>query len=157
MKKRCFTRYDTNISAQYCPDGNGKWQPCTVIKLSRKGIGLSIPTKEAPALGALLNFKLATAKTSECVNLRGTVKWIESADNGYTGGIELCEIVDELLWLQLIYFIRHPLEKKSVIDIKTMHEQIALRNRAPLPTPPPKVVVPTTLEHIKSILNYKIL
>jgi len=157
MKKRSFTRYDTNIGAQYCSESTGGWKPCTVTKLSRKGMGVNFLANEAPSLGSLLQFKLSTAKESEYLNLRGAVKWIESVDNGYIGGIELCEVVDELQWLQLIYFIRNPLEKKRVIDIKTMPEQIALRSRTPLAPPPPKVIVPSTLEHIKNILNYKIL
>jgi len=157
MKKRSFTRYDTNIGAQYCSESTGGWKPCSVTKLSRKGMGVNFLANEAPCLGSLLQFKLSTAKESEYLNLRGAVKWIENFDNSYIGGIELCEVVDESQWLQLIYCIRNPLEKKRVIDIKTMPEQIGLRNRTPLPTPPPKVIVPTTLEHIKHILNYKIL
>lgn len=155
MKKRSFTRYDTNIAAQYCSEGISGWKTCTVNKLSRKGIGVHFPAKEAPCLGSLLKFRLSIGKDSESLNLRGTVKWIESVDNGYIGGIELCELVEELHWLQLIYVIRQPSDKKRVVDIKTMPQQMLLKKD--LPPPPPRVIVPSTMEHIKNILNYKII
>jgi hypothetical protein len=156
MKKRCFPRYDVQIDARFCADGAPEeWIACRVTKISRKGIGVVFAPAAPPAPGSLLQFKLSTAGEAEYVNLQGVLKWTKRMNNGCAGGIELNEIVDETLWLQLIYFIREPHAENKIVDLKTMPAQINLKQAAH--PPPPKVIISTKLDYLKSILNYKIL
>lgn len=156
MKKRSFTRYDTHIDAYYCLDKeNREWKSCLINKISRKGIGFFFPAGQRPLEGSLLHFKLLTGAEADYVNLRGVVKWTKSCGAGHTGGIELSELVEEVHWLKLIYCIRQPSAEKQVIDLRTMSENTLVKKC--VHPPPAKVIVPTKLDYIKNILNYKIL
>jgi hypothetical protein len=157
MQKRSFTRYDAHIDGRYCAaDGSREWKPCLITKISRKGIGVVFSAGAPPYVGSSLQFTLSAIKESECMSLRGVLRWVKSAGNCHAGGIELNAIVEDSQWLQLIYFIRQPAAEKQVIDLKTMTNQAVLnRNVHP---PPAKLIIQTTkLDYIKSILNYKIL
>ena len=156
MKKRCFPRYDAHIDARYCADDAARnWRSCLITKISRKGIGVVFPAGTPPAPGAALHFELSTAQESGYVNLQGVLKWIKRITNGYAGGIELDEIVDEAAWLQMIYFIREASAGKQVVDLKSMIGGTMVTKT--LHPPPAKVIIPTKLDYIKNILNYKIL
>ncbi len=135
MQKRSFTRYDVHIEGRYCAeDGNREWKPCLITKISRKGIGVVFPANGLPVPGSLLVFSISPSQGSEAIHLRGALKWLQTIDGRQSGGIELNRIVDELQWLQLIYFIRQPEAEKRVIDLRTMPEHRALKNnRAPSP------------------------
>jgi hypothetical protein len=156
MRKRCFPRYDTHIDARYCADdANREWRSCRIIKISRKGIGVVFPENGVPHLpGAQLTFTFPAAQDAESVGVQGVVKWLNRIDGRLAGGIELNTIIDEAHWLQLIYFIRQPAAQKQFINLKTMPEQALKKSLHPAPA---KVVVPTAMDHIKNILNYKIL
>jgi hypothetical protein len=158
MKKRCFPRFDAQIDARYCPDdAPGDWRSCRITKISRKGIGVVFAAAAPPAPGSLLQFKLklSTAGEAGYANLQGVLKWIKRMNNCCDGGIELNEIVDETLWLQMIYFIREPHAEKKIVDLKTMPAQITVKKA--VHPPPAKVIISTKLDYLKSILNYKIL
>ena len=156
MQKRSFTRYDAHIDGRYCAeDGSREWKPCLITKISRKGIGVLFSVGAPPSVGSSLQFILSTMKESEGMSLRGVVRWVKIAGNRHAGGIELNAIVEDSQWLQLIYFISQPAAEKQVIDLKTMPEHRALKKT--VHPPPAKVIVPTALDHIKNILNYKIL
>ena len=156
MKKRCFTRYDAHIDAHYCSEEtNQEWKACLINKISRKGIGVVFPAGDQPLVGSFLQFKLSTAQEPGCVCLQGVLKWIKRVNNSHAGGIELNEIVDEALWLQMIYFISEPSAVKKTVDLKSMPEQTIVKNT--VHPPPAKVIIPTKLDYIKNILNYKIL
>lgn len=156
MQKRSFTRYDVHIEGRYCAeDGNREWKPCLITKISRKGIGVVFPANGLPVPGSLLVFSISPSQGSEAIHLRGALKWLQTIDGRQSGGIELNRIVDELQWLQLIYFIRQPEAEKRVIDLRTMPEHRAFKTT--VHPPPAKVIMPTRLDYIKNILNYKIL
>jgi len=157
MQKRSFTRYDAHIDGRYCAeDGSREWKPCLITKISRKGIGVVFSAGAPPYIGSSLQFILSTMKESECLSLRGVVRWINSAGNRHAGGIELNTIVEDSQWLQLIYFIRQPEAEQQVVNLRTMTNHAVLNKN--VHPPPAKVIIPTTkLDYIKSILNYKIL
>ena len=156
MQKRSFTRYDAHIDGRYCEeDGSRVWKPCLITKISRKGIGVVFPDNKIPATGSLLVFSISPSQGSEAISLRGALKWLKTIDGRQSGGIELNRIVDELQWLQLIYFIRQPEAEKQVVNLRTMPEHRTLKKT--VHPPPAKVIMSTRLEYIKTILNYKIL
>jgi hypothetical protein len=113
------------------------------------------PTGTPPVPGAVLKFELSTARESGYVNLQGVLKWLNRATNCYAGGIELNEIVNEAVWLQMIYYIREPAAGKQVVDLKSMSEGEIITKA--LHPPPAKVIITSRLDYLKSILTYKIL
>jgi hypothetical protein len=158
MKKRCFPRFDAQIDARYCPDdAPGDWRCCLISKISRKGIGVVFPADKAPLTGSMLTFSLPIARESEAIILRGELKWTRQLGGSTAGGVELNAIVGEAEWLQLIYFIRRPSDEKPFVSLKSMPDHLALKKN--LHPAPAKVEVPvlTAMDHIRNILNYKIL
>ena len=156
MPQRSFSRYDANMKATYfVEERNRGWEDCTITKLSRKGMGITFYTEEEIPADSTLNLKVFTSNENEYFTVKGDLRWLEKAGNTFIGGIELREILDELKWLQLIYFIEHEKEKKKVTTIKDFTPNGKGKHSSP---PPKKVIVPPTpLEQIKAILNYKII
>ncbi len=158
MKKRCFPRYDVDIDARCrVDDAPGHWQSCRITKISRKGIGVIFPAATPPPPNALLTFSLPNDQESEAILLRGALKWTREFGGSTAGGVELNAIVGETQWLQLIYFIRRPCDEKQVGGLKCMPDQAAVKKN--LHPAPAKVVMPgfSAMDHIRNILNYKIL
>jgi hypothetical protein len=157
MKKRCFTRYDAHIDARYCADDTQRdWRSCLITKISRKGLGVMFPA-DKPLPGLMLTFSLPTAQESEAVLLQGVLKWTRQVGGSAAGGIELNAIVGEAQWLQLIYFIRRPGDQNQFVSPNSVPDhRVINKNLHPAPA---KVVVSTTtaFDHIRNILNYKIL
>jgi hypothetical protein len=157
MKKRCFPRYDAHINARYCADDTHReWRSCLITKISRKGLGVIFPA-EKPLPGSMLTFSLPTAQESEAVLLQGVMKWTQQVGGSTAGGVELNAIVGEAQWLQLIYFIRRPGDQDQFVSLNIVPDHhVIKKNRHPAPA---KVVVSTTtaFDHIRNILNYKIL
>ena len=155
MPQRSFTRYDANMKATYfVEERNRGWEDCTITKLSRKGMGITFHTEEEMPEDSTLNLKVFTSNENEYFTVKGDLRWIEKAGNTFIGGIELREILDELKWLQLIYFIEHDKENK-VTPLKG-HTPNG-KNKHSSRVPKKVVVPPTPLEQIKAILNYKII
>ena len=155
MKKRSFTRYDTNMRATYFQEErNCGWEDCTITKFSRKGMGITFHRDVKIPVESTLYLRVFTTDENECLIVNGILKWIEKDRNTFIGGIELLEILDEPKWLQLIYFIEN-LKDQGVTTLKDYTSNEKIRRSSP---PPQKVTLPPTpLEQIKAILNYKII
>ena len=155
MPQRSFTRYDANMKATYfVEERNRGWEDCTITKLSRKGMGITFYTEEEIPADSTLNLKVFTANENEYFTVKGELRWVEKAGNAFIGGIELREMLDELKWLQLIYFIEHDQGKK----VTTIKDYTPNGKGKYSSSAPKKVIVPPTpLEQIKAILNYKII
>jgi hypothetical protein len=154
MKKRSFTRYDTNMRATYFQEErNCGWEDCTITKFSRKGMGITFHRDVKIPVESTLHLRVFTTDENECLIVNGILKWVEKDRSTFIGGIELLEILDEPKWLQLIYFIEN-LKDKKVTTIKDYPSNEKIRRSSP---PPQKVTLPpTSMEKIKGILNYKI-
>ncbi len=151
MKKRSFTRYNASIKAHFFIQGskNG-WGKCLITKISRKGMGLRLYSNETITEDALICVKVfTTTQASDFFTVKGKLKWLEKDKETYICGIELFEILNEMQWLQLIYFIDNSGKNLKCSGAKRAKGRVGTPSRINTP--------PSTLEQIKSILNYKII
>jgi hypothetical protein len=138
----------------FVEERNRGWEDCTITKLSRKGMGITFFTEEELPADSTLNIKVFTSNENEYFTVKGDLRWVEKTGNAFIGGIELREILDELKWLQLIYFIEHDQGKKAP-DIKDYTPKG--KGKQSFPAPKKVIVPPSPLEQIKALLNYKII
>ena len=97
--KRKHKRFPTQREAQYCFDGN-TWdgQVCTIVNVSRRGMGIIFHTDEEMRVGAIIRVEVPCTQSSESISVRGTMKWVDRMEFDIIGGIEL---INELSDLQL--------------------------------------------------------
>jgi hypothetical protein len=138
----------------FVEERNRGWEDCAITKLSRKGMGITFFTDQEIPEDSTLSLKIFTSNENEYFTVKGDLRWIEKAGDGFIGGIELREILDEPKWLQLIYFIEHDKGNK----LPTSRDYTPKGKGTHSSRPPQKVIVPPTpMEQIKAILNYKII
>ena len=137
---RTFRRFDTtNLKANYLvKEGKIVWKECTINKVSRKGIGITLHTDEKITVGTTLDLKIFISKELEYFTVKGIVKWIKQKENNLIGGIELTEFLSETEWIQLIFFITTPSEIRTEnIGYTTPEDTREKRHQSP----PSKVVL----------------
>jgi len=87
--KREFSRFDTHLKAQFCLKGNtGDVKTCTVLNISRKGMGLQFHTPEKIRVGSTIHLEITVPTSPEPFSVEGTVKWIHQKDHDSISGIE---------------------------------------------------------------------
>ncbi|MBW1855920.1 MAG: PilZ domain-containing protein [Deltaproteobacteria bacterium] len=87
--KREFSRFDTQLKAQFFSKGNGRdVKTCTVLNISRNGMGLQFHTPETIRLGSPIHLEITVPAAPEPFSAEGTVKWINQKDSEFIGGIE---------------------------------------------------------------------
>ena len=96
---RKYKRYPTHREARYFFKGTtGDGQLCTIVNVSRKGMGIIFHTDEEMRVGAIIRVEVPCTQSSESISVRGTVKWVDRMEFDIIGGIEL---ITELSDLQL--------------------------------------------------------
>lgn len=87
--KREFSRFDTQLKSQFLLKGNGRdVKACTVLNISRKGMGLQFHTPEKISVGSSIHLEITVPASIEPFSAEGTVKWINQKDSEFIGGIE---------------------------------------------------------------------
>ena len=101
--KRKFGRFDTQLEAQYVSkESTGDEGECTVINMSRKGIGVRFHARKKINIGSTINLEVFVPEKLEPANVEGVLKWIEEEKEGdLVGGIELDEVLDEMKFSKL--------------------------------------------------------
>jgi hypothetical protein len=96
---RKYKRYPTQMEAHFAlVDFNGNRQPCTIVNISRKGMGIIFHTDAEIDVGTTIRVEVYIAGTSKPISASGTLKWFDKMDIDVIGGIEL---ISELSDLQL--------------------------------------------------------
>ena len=96
---RQYKRYPTQMEAHFSlADSNGNRQACTIVNISRKGMGIIFHTDTEIDLGATIRVEVSIKGTSKSVSASGTLKWFDKMDIDVIGGIEL---INELSDVQL--------------------------------------------------------
>jgi len=68
-----FPRFSRNLKAQYFQVGRKKeWGECTVIDLSRKGMGIIFHTDERINLDTIIHLEVSVPTSLEPITLRGS-------------------------------------------------------------------------------------
>ena len=94
---RQFGRFDTELKAHLILLGNGSdEQECTVINMSRKGIGIKFHTREGIAIGTPIRLEVFIPEKSMPASIKGVLKWTEERDDMLFGGIECTDLLDEM-------------------------------------------------------------
>ena len=95
--KRRYGRFDTELKARYCvAENEGDWHPCTVVTLSRKGIGIQLNVHETLALDTVIRLEVFIPEKSQPTGVQGIVKWIDSRGDSVFCGVESIELLDEM-------------------------------------------------------------
>ena len=87
--KRKFSRFDTQMKAQYVLKGKkGGRGECTVVDIRRKGMGIKFRTPEKINLGSTIRLEISIPTELEHINVEGILKRINQKEKGFIGGIE---------------------------------------------------------------------
>jgi c-di-GMP-binding flagellar brake protein YcgR len=104
--KRKFKRLQINLNAKYLSEENQKeWKGCTVINISREGMGIEVYLQENIHIGSVLQLKIIIPTKEEPIKATGIMRWIkeQGKEMNYIGGIEFIEIDSEDKWILLDY------------------------------------------------------
>ena len=95
--RRKFSRFYTQMKAQYVLKGEkGDGGECTVVDISRKGMGIKFRTSEKIKAGTTIIFEIFISGELEPISVKGTVKWSKQGGEYFVGGIRLTEGVHKL-------------------------------------------------------------
>ena len=87
--RRKFSRFDTQMKAQYVLKGKkGGRGDCTVVDISRTGMGIKFRTPEKINLGSTIRLEISIPTELEHINVEGILKRINQKEKGFIGGIE---------------------------------------------------------------------
>lgn len=106
--RRKFLRFPLRLTATYSAENKDEWhRQCSVIDISREGMGLVVTLKEKLPLGCMLKLKIDVPTKEEPVGFTGNLGWIEALEGdpefNYKGGIILIAIDSEDKWILLDY------------------------------------------------------
>ena len=101
--KRRFERFTTQREAQYfLTEGKGKGQECTIINISRKGMGIIFHSNEAINVGTPMRLEIPDPTILlDTINVRGKLKWSKKIESEFIGGIELTRMLSDVKFSKL--------------------------------------------------------
>jgi hypothetical protein len=111
------------IGAFYSEENNEDLkQQCSIVDISREGMGVTVYLKAKLSLGCMLKFMVDVPEKEKSVSFTGTLNWIKSlkgdANYNYKGGIKLITIDSEDKWALLDYAYEAWKEKQETDGIK---------------------------------------
>ena len=99
---RQYVRYPTHREAFYClQEAMAEKRECTIINISRKGMGVLFHAKDGIAIGAPIRIEIPVATALESISVNGMVKWVDTSDSAYVGGIELSKELSDVKFSKL--------------------------------------------------------
>jgi len=111
------------IDAHYSEENKEDWkQQCSIVNISREGMGVTVYLKAKLSLGCMLKFTVDVPEIDKTAFFTGTLNWIKAlkgdADYNYKGGIKLITIDSEDKWALLDYAYEAWKEKQEADGIK---------------------------------------
>jgi hypothetical protein len=111
------------IGAHYSEENNEDWkQQCSIVNISREGLGVTVYIKARLSLGCMLKFRVNVPEREKSIYFNGTLNWIKALkgnpDYNYKGGIKLTTIDSEDKWALLDYAYETWKEKQEADGIK---------------------------------------
>jgi PilZ domain len=106
--RRKFLRFPVKLSARYSEEKKEDWsRQCSIVDISREGMGLVVHLIEKPPIGSLLHFMVDVPTKEKPVCFTGVLSWIkalkEDPDYNFKGGVQLEVIDSEDRWILLDY------------------------------------------------------
>ncbi len=90
-------RFDTQLKAQYSlKEKSGEVRDCTVINMSRKGIGIKFHAHQKISIGSSIRLEVFIPEKMKPASILGVLRWIEEKGDDSIAGIECAEILDEM-------------------------------------------------------------
>ena len=90
--RRRFRLYHTKLKAQYISEESKRgWEECTIINISREGMGIKFHTCEKINVGSTIHLAIFVPTELEPINVKGILKWIEKWESDFIGGIKLTD------------------------------------------------------------------
>jgi len=100
---RKYGRFSTQLNALYFLNENsGEVKECTVINMSRKGIGIKLQLHEKIKVGSTIRLEVFIPGKMEPTNISGVLKWIEEKGDDSIAGIECIELLDEMNFSKVV-------------------------------------------------------
>jgi hypothetical protein len=101
-ERRRFSRFLTELKGHYfLKDRKRGWNECTIIDVSRKGLGAEFHTQEKINVGSTAHLEIMAPGELQPVMLKGILRWIKQRENDFVCGIELTEILDDFTFAKL--------------------------------------------------------
>lgn len=95
--RRSFSRFDTQLKAKYfLKERKEGWRKCTVIDISRKGMGIVFVTREKINVGSTILLEVAVPEELEAIHAIGILRWIRQKGKDFIGGVESTKILDDV-------------------------------------------------------------
>ena len=87
---RKYKRYPTQREARYFLQNTiADGQVCTIVNVSRKGMGIIFHTDEEISVGTIIEIEVPITKPLESISVRGTLRWVDRMEIDIIGGLEL--------------------------------------------------------------------
>ena len=120
--RRKFIRFPVRLRARYSEENKEDWkQQCSIVNISREGMGVTVYLKEKLSLDCMLKFMVDIPEKEKSVTFTGILNWIkaleEDPDYNFKGGIKLRTIDPEDKWALLDYAYEAWKEKQEEDDI----------------------------------------
>jgi len=94
--RRKFRRFDTQRKARYfLREGSGCWKECTIVNISRKGVGILFPMHEKITMGSTILLKMFYSSEKEPTSVIGMIRWMRKRKKDCIGGIESIKVLDD--------------------------------------------------------------
>lgn len=94
--RRRFSRSDTQLKAKYfLEERKGGWEECTIIDVSRTGLGVKFHTGEEISAGSTIHLEISVPTELEPISVEGILKRMEQEGDDFIGSIEFTEALDE--------------------------------------------------------------
>ncbi len=106
-ERRKYIRFPVTLQARYEERNGCGWKECSVIDISREGMGISIYSREAITTGTGLRMEITVPVKHEPVAMEGVLMWIREQRNdphfNYIGGVRISSITAEDKWAMMDY------------------------------------------------------
>jgi len=106
-ERRKYIRFPVKLNARYEEKNGGNWKECSVIDISREGMGISIYSREVISAGAGLHMEITVPLRSDAVTMEGVLMWIRELHDdplfNYIGGVRISSIMAEDKWALMDY------------------------------------------------------
>jgi hypothetical protein len=106
-ERRKFIRFPIELIARYSENEVKDWKECSVIDISREGMGINIYAGEYISDGLILQMEITVPVQGDPIAVTGTLMWIREIKDdsrfNYLGGVKLLSIKPEDKWTLMDY------------------------------------------------------
>lgn len=106
-ERRKYLRFPVQLDARYREKLTEDWKECSVVDISREGMGLSIYSRDTIREGTPLCMQITSPVAQDSIAVEGILTWIRDCTDdphfNYLCGVALSSITSEDKWVLLDY------------------------------------------------------